>query len=83
MSLPVSACLLSKACESEQAYQRVLTRLRFNVQCKAFSLWACHHRPPCTMPDAQQISKLVARLQRDLAGESNCPSPSLPPARPE
>lgn len=66
MSLPVSACLLSKACESEQAYQRVLTRLRFNVQCGSFSLWACHHRPQCTMPDAKQISKLVARLQRDL-----------------
>ena len=66
MSLPISACLLSKACTSEPAYQRILTRLRFNSQCGHFALWACHHKPRCPMPDVAQINALVQRLKTDL-----------------
>jgi hypothetical protein len=66
MSLPVSACLLSKACESEQAYQRVLTRLKFNAQCGAFTLWPCHHQPRCPTPEVKKIEALVRRLKADL-----------------
>lgn len=66
MSLPVSACLLSKACTSELAYQRILTRLRFNAQCGQFALWPCHHQPRCPMPTVAQRATLVQRLKADL-----------------
>jgi hypothetical protein len=69
MSLPVSACLLSKACVSEEAYARILKRMKFNAMVGAFTVWPCHHQPRCPMPSLELIKEFKARLKKDLASE--------------
>ena len=76
MSVPVSICLLSRAAASEKAYQRVLERMRYNLECGAFSFWLCTHDPKCPMPSDADGEKLMARLQRDLLRTRVCDSPA-------
>ena len=75
MSIPITACLISKATKSEQAYQNLLERMKVNVVHGHFSQWPCEHNPPCTMPTDEELDKLNERLTKDLAGIEPDPSP--------
>lgn len=78
MSVPVSMCLLAKAAASETAYQRVLERMRYNLECKSFAFWPCTHTPPCAMPPAAEIEKLTTRLAADLRRATAAPPLAAP-----
>jgi hypothetical protein len=76
MSVPVSICLLSKAATSETAYQRVLSRMKFNAECCSFTLWPCTHTPRCPKPDPAATTAMLTRLKADLLKLATTVQPS-------
>jgi hypothetical protein len=82
MSLPVSACLISRAAEGDpDAFRALVLRMHANLKCGHFTLGGCSHTPPCPIPTEQQMIALDARLIEALSIlEQRAKSP-VPPER--
>ena len=73
MSLPVSACMMIRACKNEEAYQGLLKRMRYNIKHGAFTVYDCKCDPPCTPPTDAEAKQLEDRLTNDLKSDANPP----------
>ncbi len=68
MSLPITQCLMVRACTDEQAYKVLLERMTVNIKHGAYTEHACTHDPHCfTKVTPEQAEALEARLIRDMA----------------
>ena len=68
MSIPISQCLISRACRKEDAYEQLLGRMRFNKFCGHHLFTPCRCLWRCRTPTPAQVSRLNACLRRDIDG---------------
>ena len=72
MSIPISACLVTKAANGdEQAYSKFKAAMLKNLQHGTFSTYPCECNPRCKQPSDELLDKLQERLVQDLDNESN------------
>lgn len=63
MSQPIPFCLISKAAHGdEQARNRLMQAMKYNIECGHYSIWPCRCVPPCPEPTAEMMSALNEHL---------------------
>lgn len=69
MSLPISACMISKAVfgtpEDREAFFK---RMETNFKYGHFTISGCSHEPPCKEPSDEQIKTLADDLDKRKRG---------------
>lgn len=84
MSVPISACLISRTVQGKPGARELLAdRAAYNKKFGSFSFWPCKHKPPCpdvtlgqlvdlaeSIPDLSPLVKdLVQRAGAELEGK--------------
>lgn len=63
MSVPISACLLSRAARHEPGARELLAgRAEYNKKFGAFTFFGCSHKPKCQEPTAEQLAELAEAI---------------------
>lgn len=64
MSIPITACLVSKAARGDQAaYAELRRRWLYNQDFGAFSIWPCKCDPPCPEVTEEQVAALSRQIE--------------------